>query len=193
MRRAFLIISVTALMATGMSFGPISDQRDDGDQGDLGPGEIEHGAVVAGPPVERVCRRSRRRRADAAGAVASAVGGSRHVLLRRSAVGPAAPVSAAAADGGSTSRSSRRGRSRRSRRPNWARKAGVVPHRVGRPGDFARARGRDEAGFQQRVQRLLGQAGAADLLDLRPRDRLVVGDDGQRLHRRARQPARQLR
>ena len=48
----------------------------------------------------------------------------------------------------------------------------------------------DPAGLEQRVERALGGDDAADLLDLGPRHRLVVGDDGERLHRGARQLAR---
>jgi len=61
----------------------------------------------------------------------------------------------------------------------------------GRPprGVFPAARD-DQVVFQQHVQCLLRQARAAHVLDLRPRDRLVVGDDRQRLQRHPRQPAR---
>ena len=45
----------------------------------------------------------------------------------------------------------------------------------------------DPAGLQQHVERALGGRDAADVLDLGARHRLVIGDDRERLDRRARQ------
>ena len=62
--------------------------------------------------------------------------------------------------------------------------AGPAPSR--RPG------GAHPARLHQHVERALGDLDAADRLDLGAADRLVIGDDRQRLGRRARQPARLL-
>ena len=64
----------------------------------------------------------------------------------------------------------------------------AVEHRAARrglPADHP-----DEAPLEEVRQHALGPD-AAELLDLRPRDRLAVGDDRERLHRRPRQPALQ--
>ncbi len=56
-----------------------------------------------------------------------------------------------------------------------------------RPDDRLLARGRDQLLLEERLQHARG-VDAADVLDLRKRDRLAVGDDRQRLERRERQP-----
>ena len=65
-----------------------------------------------------------------------------------------------------------------------------IEQRPARP--FAPAGGADPARVHQHVERALGNLHAADRLDLGAADRLVIGDDRQRLGRRARQPARLL-
>ena len=47
----------------------------------------------------------------------------------------------------------------------------------------------DPAGLEQHIERAFGRAHAPDLLDLGAGNRLVIGDDGERLERRARQAA----
>ena len=64
----------------------------------------------------------------------------------------------------------------------------------GDPGDrparcLAPALGPDPARLQQRIQRAAGERHAADFLHLGPGDRLLIGDDGQRLDGRARELA----
>ena len=114
------------------------------------------------------------------------------LLLRRGWRRPRPAALRSGRGGGSFTSSSRRGRSPRALRPNCSRKRGVVPQRLGRPGTSLRPRGAISAASRSEFQRGLGQAGAADLLDLGAGDGLVVGDDGQRLHRRPRQAARHL-
>ncbi len=64
---------------------------------------------------------------------------------------------------------------------------GAVGHRASRRA--AAAAQFDPAGLQQHVDGALGGADAPDLLDLGAGHRLVIGDDGQRLERGARQAA----
>ena len=68
----------------------------------------------------------------------------------------------------------------------------MVAHSVGRPGASLRPLGAISPLSSSASSVCLRERGAADFLDLGARDRLVVGDDGQRLHRHARQPARHL-
>ena len=60
----------------------------------------------------------------------------------------------------------------------------------GAAGHLAAAGGADPASLHQHVQRAPGDLHAPDRLDLGAADRLVIGDDGERLDRRARQPPR---
>src|SRR5689334_3992660 len=60
------------------------------------------------------------------------------------------------------------------------------------PGGLLDALRLDQPGFQQQVDSRLAQRCAANLFDLRPRDGLILRNDGEHLHRRTRQPPRLL-
>src|SRR5262249_33203523 len=65
--------------------------------------------------------------------------------------------------------------------------AGAIGHRPARR--LAPPARTNPAGLQQHVHRAFGGGDAADVLDLRPRHRLVIGDDRERLDRGARELA----